>query len=407
MSSGSARFTEKFWGGARRRRDRARPPLIWIADMDVSKTRTASVGGSSRFEWLDLARLFAVGAVIIYHFAWRGAMADDHLTNAVLPQLSSFSIYGYFGVKLFFVISGFVISFSAADRTVLTFAIARFARIYPTFLLCMTVTFLVTLVLGGGVFNASLGKWAANATFLPAMAVQKLTMDGAYWSIYAEVVFYAWIAALLAAGWFDKKLLLVVLLWLLLSAVGEALGSPLALRRLFLIDNSGFFAAGIVIFVLARDGFSWEAVLALAAATACASMQALREGAIMRDYLHAPIRPNVLLALTFGSVLLVGAAARWRAAPFPRAFVLAVGGLTYPLYLLHQNIGYMIFNRLGAHFSPEAMVAAVILFLVVLSWLVWRYFDRSAQRYASRTLTALAARHAPGGRLASTGLRAE
>ena len=28
---------------------------------------------SSRFEWLDLARLFAIGMVILYHFGWRGA----------------------------------------------------------------------------------------------------------------------------------------------------------------------------------------------------------------------------------------------------------------------------------------------------------------------------------------------
>ena len=355
---------------------------------------------SSRFEWLDLARLFAVGMVILYHFGWRGAMADDHLTTAVLPEWGSVSIYGYFGVKLFFVISGFVISFSAANRTALAFAIARFARIYPTFLLCMTVTFLATLALGGGVFSASLGRWAANAAFVPAMAVQKLTMDGAYWSIYAEVVFYGWIGALLAAGWFDKRLLLVVMFWLLLSALGEAMGAPLVMRRLLLIDNSGFFAAGVVIFLLAKDGFSWNAVLVLAAATACASMQALREGLIMRDFLHAPLRANVLLALTFGSIALVGAAARWRVTPFPSALVLAVGGVTYPLYLLHQNIGYMIFNAFGARFSPEAMIAAVVVFLIVLSWLVWRLFDRPAQKVVGRELTALCARRFSSRRVA-------
>jgi peptidoglycan/LPS O-acetylase OafA/YrhL len=383
------------------------PPLSWEVGKAVSMKRVESNSSPARFEWLDLARLFAVGAVIIYHFGWRGTMADDHLTRTVLPQLSSFSIYGYFGVKLFFVISGFVISFSAANRTFQAFAIARFARIYPTFLLCMTATFLTTLVLGGDVFSASFGKWAANAAFLPAMAVQKLTMDGAYWSIYAEVAFYAWIAALLAAGWFDDRLLAVVLVWLLLSAVSDALGAPLIMRRLFLTENSGFFAAGVVIFLLAERGFSWEAAIALVAAAACASMQALHEGAIMRDYLHAPIRPNVLLMLTFGSILLVGAAARWRMTPFPKAFVLGLGGLTYPLYLLHQNIGYMIFNHFGAGRSPEFMITVVIGLLIAMSWLIWRYFDRAAQKYVARELANVLARGAPGSVSASAELRAK
>jgi peptidoglycan/LPS O-acetylase OafA/YrhL len=51
-------------------------------------------------------------------------------------------------VPAFFVISGFVIAYSAEGRTATGFAIARFSRIYPTFVFCMTLTCLAIAFLG-------------------------------------------------------------------------------------------------------------------------------------------------------------------------------------------------------------------------------------------------------------------
>jgi peptidoglycan/LPS O-acetylase OafA/YrhL len=86
-----------------------------------------------RVEALDLLRLFAVLAVVLYHYGFRGAAADG-FTTASLTDLTPIAKYGYLGVQLFFVISGFVIAYSAEGRTASGFAIARIARIYPGFI---------------------------------------------------------------------------------------------------------------------------------------------------------------------------------------------------------------------------------------------------------------------------------
>ncbi len=90
-----------------------------------------------RIEGLDILRLFAALSVVIFHYSFRGAAADD-LTRVSLPALVPITKYGYLGVDLFFVISGFVIAWSAEGRHWLQFAVARFARIYPAFVFCMT-----------------------------------------------------------------------------------------------------------------------------------------------------------------------------------------------------------------------------------------------------------------------------
>ena len=126
---------------------------------------------ANRVEALDILRLVAVVGVVIFHFGFNGPPANGKPLVA-FPEWATVAKYGYLGVQLFFVISGFVIAYSAVGRTARAFAIARIARIYPAFLFCMTVTFLVTLTFGQPYFQVSLTQWAANI-FIAAPALKQ------------------------------------------------------------------------------------------------------------------------------------------------------------------------------------------------------------------------------------------
>jgi peptidoglycan/LPS O-acetylase OafA/YrhL len=102
--------------------------------------------GLARVPALDLLRLVAVFGVIFFHYGFRGPTAFN-VTHVALPELAWIGRYGFLGVPVFFVISGFMIAYSAEGRTATTFAIARFSRIYPCFLFCMTLTFSALLAL--------------------------------------------------------------------------------------------------------------------------------------------------------------------------------------------------------------------------------------------------------------------
>jgi len=71
--------------------------------------------------------------------------------------------------------------------------------------------------------------------------------------------------------------------------------------------------------------------------------------------------------------------------------VLAVGGLTYPLYLLHMQLGYVLFER-QAPANALPFVVAIVLGMTLLAWIVWRYVERPAQRWTKEFLTGHAAR---------------
>ncbi len=343
------------------------------------------VHARGRVEVLDLLRLLAVLAVVLFHYGFRGAAADG-LTLVSLPDLQPVAKYGYLGVQFFFVISGFVIAYSAEGRTASGFAIARIARIYPGFLVCMTATFLVTLAIGAPRFETSAAQWFANL-FVVSPALRQPFMDGAYWSIVYELIFYGWVFLLMSLGWFRRHIDWIVIVWLGVSIADTALVHSGLLHRLFVTDQSAFFAAGLVLYEIYRGRRDRKVMLLLALTAVAAVDQALIGAAWTRNHYAIELDNWVVASICLGAIGAVWLATRVRRLPLPAPLILAIGGLTYPMYLLHQHIGFMLFNRFEGYASPAVLIVATVATMIALSWAIWRFVERPAQRRLKDTLT--------------------
>ncbi len=342
----------------------------------------------NRVEILDLLRLLAALAVVIFHYTFRGAAGDDGFTTFSLPALAPFSKYGYMGVQLFFVISGFVIAYSAENRSAVAFGIARITRIYPGFIICMTLTFLATLAIGAPTFQTGLTHWLVNLV-IAAPALHRPFMDGAYWPLIYELTFYGWVVLLLAVGWFRRHIDTIVVVWLALAVLNYGLHS-LMIKHIFLTDQSGFFAAGIVIYEMYRGRSDATVKLLLALATVIAVGQSLEYAQAFREHIHVACSDAVIAILSLAVIALVALVLVVRNVPLPSRAIAAAGGITYPLYLLHQNAGYMIFNRIGTAAPFALVVIATMAGMIVLAWLVWRFAERPGQKLLKRALAAVA-----------------
>jgi hypothetical protein len=175
-----------------------------------------SVRTDSRVPVLDLLRLAAVVAVILYHYGFWGPTSTNGVSQVAIPALAPIGQYGFLGVSVFFAISGFVIAYSAEGRNWIGFIIARFSRIYPTFVLCMTLTFAVTLAAGAGHFDVTRTQWFANF-FIAAPFLGQPYVDTVYWSLVIEVVFYGWVALFMMLGWFPRRMDAIILAWLAIT----------------------------------------------------------------------------------------------------------------------------------------------------------------------------------------------
>jgi len=322
---------------------------------------------------IDLLRLLAALAVVVFHYAYRGAAADG-FTKVSLPLLEPVAKYGWFGVELFFVISGFVIAWSAVGRTSIDFGVARVARLWPAFAACTTITFIVTYFLGAPHFETSFLQWAANLTMLSPAFGQPF-MDGSYWSIVLEIIFYGWMALFIALGLFPRRVDEIVLAWLSIALVNEALLHSKIIHYLFVTGYAGFFCAGILLAEIARGRRGWQAPFLIVVSTVIACGEALSGGRWTADHYSTYIDPRVMIGLTVLTIALVAAASRIKHVPLPGNVLIALGGLTYPLYLLHQHVGFIAFNRLGHYIPAEILVLATIVVMIGVALAVSRYIE--------------------------------
>ncbi|WP_347037637.1 acyltransferase family protein [Glutamicibacter halophytocola] len=86
---------------------------------------------------MDALRITAALIVVFYHYT---AWGHDHWGTKApefWPVLSEFTRYGQLGVRLFFLISGFVILMSLQGKNVIGFIGSRVGRLYPAYWLAV------------------------------------------------------------------------------------------------------------------------------------------------------------------------------------------------------------------------------------------------------------------------------
>ncbi len=369
---------------------------------------TSQSGIGKRIDLLDALRMLAALSVVLYHYAFRST-GSDGLTNVSVPSISHIARYGYIGIYLFFIISGFVIACSTENRTITAFVLSRFVRIYPGFLFCMTTTALAIVLFADPNFVITWEKWAYNL-LIDAPRFRQGFVDGVYWTLVYELTFYLWIALLLGAGVFPRWIGQIILVWLAVSVLNETIVRSPLLNAYLLTDQSGFFALGLAVYRLYRReqwpiGFegmplvngSWLgktrywtgfarvrclqvyplAVFGLALAVAV--FQALQLLPQLSKNYSVTFDPIIVSTLVVGSTALVAVA------PFvPRFSTIApitmvMGGLSYPLYLLHANIGFLIFNKVGDAISHPVLITGTAVAMVAISWAAWTWVERPAQ----------------------------
>src|SRR5262245_2267588 len=222
----------------------------------------------SRILHLDGLRGLAASSVVVYHYTTR---FDEHFGHH--PGLPFYFPYGGFGVELFFLISGFVIYMTLErTRTVGEFAYKRFTRLYPAYWFSVVLTFSAVRAFGLPGLEVSTVAAALNLTMLNRfMSVHYV--DGVYWSLACELVFYFWIVVLYRLGLL-RRLHRTLMIFLAVSMVpvllehwfGDANVPDLA-RTVVLTRYWPFFLTGMLFYkAQERGSLDWRDGAAIAVA---------------------------------------------------------------------------------------------------------------------------------------------
>ncbi|WP_230772190.1 acyltransferase family protein [Sphingomonas sp. Leaf4] len=302
-----------------------------------------------RFEYLDLLRLLCAMAVVIFHYGVVGPYTKILPNSFFLTP--NILVYGQFGVEVFFIISGFVISLSARNRGAIAFLWARILRLYPAYWICCTLTALSLIVATTGhetLWKPDWVEYLANMTMLQSF-VGLPYVDPVYWSLAAELRFYALVTLLLALRQRVDSLPIIVG-WTIACIVAPYL--PPVFGKLLMVKLAPYFLAGMLIQRLTdlERVLPKLALLTVTMFLMRAHLIDIHAEQTLRKFF--PFDPTIAFAIVITGAGLVTACAF---SPSPRRFVpvmIAIGGATYPLYLLHSSTGQIILARIAAFLNP-------------------------------------------------------
>jgi peptidoglycan/LPS O-acetylase OafA/YrhL len=74
--------------------------------------------------------------------------------------------------------------------------------------------------------------------------------------------------------------------------------------------------------------------------------------------------------------------------------LLKLGMLTYPLYLIHQNIGFIIFNNFDGAVNKYVLLSGTILLMLVISYLISEFYEPKVSQFLRKKIKKLTARFA-------------
>lgn len=360
---------------------------------------------SKQIVGLDGLRLLAACLVLAFHllFAiWIPGANRRVPHTALFDPLQPFVTFGWVGVEIFFVISGFVIAYSAHGVGAITFVRHRWLRLFPAAVLCATVSGVALLYLHEIPLHSVVFAWGRSVLFYPKGGY----VDGAYWTLSIEIAFYFVVFLLQMMRrerWLPRVMAVLgctsAFYWVLDAAKAHL---PSTLDRLYLalhsvaswnislLPHGCYFALGVFLWLLCLDGVTVARVCVASACFVGGVLQIEQRTGLMQTVLHAPQSRVAPVVLWVGAVAVVIVSARWNHAIQETLGVRGIavfrrlGLMTYPLYLLNQTLGRALVLALFPSAGYVVATAVSVAVIVALTFVVASYLEPPLRRWMGR-----------------------
>ena len=364
---------------------------------------------ATKFYFANALRGLAALAVLVDHYGggfWFfreqvAAFANSPVLNAVeKPMPLYLSVlwptphvqWGGFGVALFFLISGFVIPISLQRYDVRGFLLGRVLRIYPTYVVCFSITILtlfVTTLMYGSTFPYALREVLIH--YVPGLRdlMWSRFIDGIVWTLEIELKFYllcALIAPLVRGGslWtFTAPVVLgSVAVWVNSRLPGLGTDADAAYQTAILVSANGqmlcFMFIGTALYFRTRGWLGPDQTIAIIVLLFGLFVLAFSQGAYASVFIRA---------WSYGAALFLFALAlayqQWSG--WQNRLLSFFADISYPLYAVHGVLGFvMIRGLIGLGVKVWLTLAITTTVAVSLAWIIHRFVELPTHRIGQR-----------------------
>jgi peptidoglycan/LPS O-acetylase OafA/YrhL len=315
--------------------------------------------------------------------------------------------FGWLGVVIFFLVSGYIISEVATRETRTMFAVKRVLRIYPALIASIVVILGIHAlrprfgVAAGG--HIGFGQAAWSMTLLNYVRAADRPVNGVAWSLIIEVLFYGLIFLLIGVLRRRPVLAIVLELACVAAIVDTARNFPVS----SFVPNWFLLAAGVAyipLLVLGQAVWMWSTKrcslrVAVGLGTLAWLVFVFGMRRIHPEFLVPQNSYGVSVALALG--VFVFAVRNEPRIRLPR-WIAAVSVVSYSVYLIHGPVTELVMDALTKHLPFTASLVIALGVLAICAVLMWRLVEVPSQAIARRLTSRRRASPAVVGATAST-----
>jgi peptidoglycan/LPS O-acetylase OafA/YrhL len=321
--------------------------------------------------YIDFTRGICVLSVIFYHFNLNNFFAHN----------------GLYGVIVFFVISGYCMTPSIENsKTLYDFIKKRFIRLFPALIVCGAITTLVKIYYQTTTIEIASDDFLKTIFFLPNFNIllklgkiiypetrEYNLIDGSYWSLIVEFKYY-YILALIYFFFNSKYYVFILALFTLLSSF---LIKFLMIKNLHIPSIIIDFVEYLPFFIIGMSIYKSNTKITY-------NILMLFSVFLLFVFNYLKIIP-FSLPYSINALIIVIFIIPWfymlkyktiNVNNFLISTISFIGRISYPLYLLHQEIGKYLLLSLTKYYNKYVSIFIVSLLLVLVSYLIHIIFEK-------------------------------
>ncbi|RZK57788.1 MAG: acyltransferase, partial [Pedobacter sp.] len=292
---------------------------------------------------LDMIRFVAAFAVILFHLNLFWVKNHNWYTDLV--------IYGWLGVPMFFVLSGYCIMISAKNvSTPADFLIRRFFRIFPTYWVSLIVILCSAIFqkLYTGTNSVANLPHSINdiisTIFLVTYPLTKTQISNfVYWTLTCEIIFYL----ITSLSLYTKNEQLRIIIFSLVSVV--SLFIPFQRTGyLFFFSYWSSFCLGTCLFLLSQKNSKTNAYLIILLTIINIYDLCIKHLSINE------VEFIITVFLTLGIIILSNFVV------VKENFISKLGKYSYAQYLIHVPIGVFVFARFKSSYIQHHPIITIL-----------------------------------------------
>jgi peptidoglycan/LPS O-acetylase OafA/YrhL len=322
--------------------------------------------------------------VLLFHYTTR----YDDIFGHVGDYPINLPWAGIAGVTIFFSLSGYFAAVGLQKKiNPIKFLVKKLVRLYPVYWVAIIVTFItITFLLSER--SIQFKDMVVNFTMFQSL-LGFSSVDGAYWTQIYDLIFYIDIFLIICIG-LRKKADIVVLCWSLLMLLPEIFSAlnyvPWSyfykVANPFLLWGYGhIFAAGAALYFILCGNIR-SRILSSFSLIFC----------LTRQVLHDSTTRLVSLVIALIIIALSTIAQNYGIVPSNRILKLlkpltSIASVSYPLYLIHQNCGYVIIKymeKIGL--TNEIFLIIPIGVMITVAWLMSKFIEKPVMKFFDRIL---------------------